>query len=161
MNPEKRNWRGALAIIVLLLVVGFAFYSFSSKEQPSIDVETPSSNVKVDQGENKGGSIQALPRGFPAQIPVEINSVFESYRAEYQDQGVVQYTVSYTTTDKREAKWDEYRTFMIENGYQINESTSNRASGTISGLKDKDLLLVTISDSQEGKSTVRLNFIKR
>ncbi len=159
-----------IAGVIVIVLAGYVWYSNSKIEtivdwaQPNPPTATdlkPRSDVSVKQAEtNDIGSSFKLPAGFPTTIPVEQKSITESYSAYYQANKATQYTVSYESLKSVSEKWDEYNTFMTQNGYTIPKETSIKSKGLISGTKDKDNLSVVIV-TQNNKTVVHLTLLKQ
>lgn len=155
----EQNKRTIILLIILAVVVIFGGYFWYTKAtfkpapvqtNPNVD-QNP---VKVEQAQ--GGMTKSLIGGFPSNIPVEAANIFESYKADYTDHGVTQYTVSYRSDKTVSALWDTYNGFMTAEKYVI--STSDKSKGTLFGKKSDTSLLVTITTSGK-QSVVKLNYI--
>jgi len=153
--------------VVLLLIVGGAWFSYTNLNEQSIEenkIETTVVNkqegiqvTKTNVAEN-GGS--RLPKGFPADIPVEMATVVDSYKSFYEKVATTQYAVSYTSKKTRDELWSIYDKYMKDSGYTIQTQTSSKSLGQISGMKGDDSLSAIIS-SQKGISLVQISYLDR
>ncbi|MHB1330484.1 MAG: hypothetical protein ACYCY6_00740 [Minisyncoccota bacterium] len=119
-----------------------------------------SETVQVTETNITQGGISKLPSGFPSSIPVETINVKESYRVDYTDKGVTQYTVSYASMRTSGELWAVYYDFMNEEGYLIDEDVTSESLGQVTGFFNNDSLSVVISN-QDGRSLVQMNLLVR
>lgn len=154
-------------LIGIAVVVGVAWYFVSPASSPSpsgvesakdMGVVTGTVEVVKTSIAETGGS--KLPVGFPKEIPVEASNISESYRAVYASKGVTQYTVSYTSLEKREELWMLYSDFMQSTDYEVDTNVSSKSLGQITGTKNNDTLSAVVS-VHGGLSLVQLNFLDR
>lgn len=154
----------ALSLIVGIIIVGGAAWFFFGRE-PEAASEPIVTPVEVDKNievieTDIAETGQAVPLGFPESIPVESNNITESVRVAYKEQGVTQYTVSYTSMKSRESLWDLYSGYMGKAGFTVDKTTSSKSLGQLSGNKGNDTLSVAISD-HGGVALVQLNYLER
>lgn len=144
-------------LLAVLVVVGGYVWLKGMLSKPADDaaaeVSEPKENVVVEAYEEAG----IAPEGFPADIPVEIARVTESYKTEYKEHNVEQYTLTYETDKIKDAKWDEYNTYMKTSGYSMASGSTNKSAGTLYGTKGNTGLLVTVN-RENNKTVVRLNY---
>lgn len=119
-----------------------------------------SETVKVTETNITGGGASKLPDGFPPTIPVETINVKESYKVDYTDKEVTQYTVSYVSIKDSDELWTIYNDFMAKERYMIDTETTSRNLGQITGFSGNDSLSVVIS-TQKGSSLVQMNLLVR
>lgn len=150
-----------ILIMLILLAAGYVWYSSrgGSGELERVE-ETPAEGVEVEHIDLNTAEGDKLPQGLPAGIPVEEEGLKESYKADYTQHGVTQYTVSYESAASVGAKWDEYNAYLASTGYELDTTTSNRATGVIRGTAGASELIVVITSRSNG-SYVQLNYIVR
>lgn len=128
------------------------------------DSETPGADriaQHVDL-ENAKTPEAKLPQGFPVGIPVEAANIVEAYSVPItlNGQTLMQYTVSYTTEKSRQAKYDEYLSYMTRQGYDFGGRGQDARNFTLYGIKDNDDLSVAVSPQEVG-NLVQISFIDR
>jgi hypothetical protein len=162
----------ALSLLVLLIVVG-GYLWLSSRSvpttkspivtavpAPAVVSHEPAKNVQVVQGDTTATSSNALPDGFPTDIPVDTTHLTESYKAFYSTHNVTQYTVSFISTKSQATLWKQYDTALPAAGYVIDKSMSNQATGQIVAAKGNDTLNVLIF-SQDNSLIVQINLLDK
>lgn len=117
--------------------------------------------VSVTKPDISASSVSKLPAGFPTSIPVETANITESYRAVYNERGVTQYTVSYTSLKTRDALWDAYSSYMKGAGYTLDTGTTSKTSGNISGTNASNDTLSVILSSRSGTTLVQMSLLDR
>src|SRR3990167_2610891 len=127
---SKKILKLVFILFVLVLLVYVVSDNRKQTAEPAANKEQEnqqsdnSQNVKVvktDLSDIKTES-QKLPEGFPsAVIPVETETIVESYVVTYEDNGSTQYTVVYLTAKSADDKYNEYKSFMEKEIYIIRE----------------------------------------
>ncbi len=112
-KPNTKKGIGFLVALFALLLILVYVMSISFSKDSSEDVATTRIDVADAEGRGK------LPDGFPSDIPVETDSVIESYASVYGDQNVTVYATSFQTKRDRTEVFNEYLTFVSEGGYMI------------------------------------------
>ena len=151
-----------LSLVVLLAVAGGLYYLLSGSSTntgPMTEVQYTEENVKVSQVDlSSSGS--KTPAGFPASIPIEQAGITDSYKATYEDYGMTQHTVNYTSSKTRDALWKQYTDYFSANGYILDTNSSRKETGVMRGVKGKTEINVIMVVS-EGKSYITVNYIVR
>ena len=121
LEENKSNKNVVILVIAVIVLVAIAYFltkGYSSQRQntvaPQEGPQITKENVVV-KNTNLGAAGTAeskLPEGFPSGIPVETAGVMESYSAVYQDRGLTQYAVSFTTDKSVVAVFGEYDLYM-------------------------------------------------
>lgn len=158
---QKFVW-GAL----LVLVIGVA--GFLLMPEPALEDDPAAINVdegetiSVELGEGVVGR-DRLPAGFPADIPVELEGIVESYARTYPSNDMVQYTVSYHSAESMDVKYEEYDNFMTEASYGFSEDGKDQEHGYLYGTRENDDLSVTVSviSETDAETLVQVTYIDR
>lgn len=132
----------------------------TENNSPQGEVEGSGEKVEVTQTNITGGGTSKLPEGFPAGIPVETINIKESYKVDYNDRGVTQYTISYSSMKSIDDVWTIYFDFMNKERYMIDMDATSRSSGQITGFLGNDSLSIVIS-AQNGGTLVQMNLLAR
>jgi hypothetical protein len=164
--------RMILPALLLVLIIGGAYYWYASRtaENPYTENTTPAptvtvtgepaNNVEVTKADISAGSQTKLPEGFPTAIPIEQASITDSFRAVYKDQGVTQYTVSYTSKKTKDELWTIYTNYLAGASYKIDAANTNKTLGSIRASSDKNTISITISSNTSG-SKVDVSLLAR
>ncbi|MEK7194411.1 MAG: hypothetical protein AAB660_01845 [Patescibacteria group bacterium] len=153
--------------LVVVVVVALGLW-FGIREIKKANLETIPEGAVTAEKKNtvevtktditKTGS--KLPQGFPSDIPVETVTAGESYKAQYSDIGMTQYTVSYTSKKSKDEIWTIYNDYMNGAGYAVDKVSSSKSLGQISGTKQNDIFSAIVS-SYNGISLVQLSYQDR
>jgi len=169
LEENKSNKNVVILVIAVIVLVAIAYFltkGYSSQRQntvaPQEGPQITKENVVV-KNTNLGAAGTAeskLPEGFPSGIPVETAGVMESYSAVYQDRGLTQYAVSFTTDKSVVAVFGEYDLYMKNAGYAFGPEGRDEARYFLYGTKNNDDMSVAIS-SREGQTFVQIGFLDR
>lgn len=157
-----------VALFVILLIIAFALSSFSKGpvKEPTPNTTTQAQTQKttevtvekVDLTKAQGDA--RLPKGFPADIPVDATGAFESYTADYPTQHATQYTVSYATQKTVKDAYDLYLSYMTKNGYTFRPDGKDAKNGFLYGTKDNNDLSILVS-SKGTFTSVQMTYLVR
>lgn len=152
-------------LIVLVAVLG-GWYLLANDERGELPNNEEVSSIAdtkeitvVNTNLTETGS--KLPAGFPESIPVEIANILESYRVVYNERGVTQYTVSYTSVKSRDSLWDAYNSYMKGNGFTVDTSISTKSGGQISGTNTAGDTLFVVLSVRSGSTLVQISLLDR
>lgn len=137
----------ASLLVVLILLGGYMWVRSHSSD--GVKEAGTAANVDVTNtalpGQNK-----TLPDGFPADIPVQSENIVESYKVVYKDRGVIQYTVSFTSSATQTDLMNVYKDFFARSGVVTDTTNSNTPKGQLVGLRKDDTLTIVVSPRGEG-----------
>src|SRR3989344_5187626 len=155
---ELQKEKKLITITILVLVILAALYLLlaikGAKTDSPSEVNEEKNEVIVENSlESATTADETVPAGFPKSIPIETGNIIESFKSTYSGAGLTQYTLSYKSAKNRNVKWTEYYDFM-KVSYSLVAGSTSKANGTIYGLRGDSGLLVTVTDSQDGGSTV-------
>lgn len=166
VQPKKsQSVAFIVALFIILLIIAFAMSSISKapKEGASGTTQPPVTKTvdykieKVDLTVAQGDA--RLPKGFPADIPVEIANIFESYTGEYQNPQATQYAVSYTTSKTVTGAYNLYLSYMTKAGYTFTPEGKDMENGYLSGNKDGNNLSVFVN-TKDTKTSVQISYVE-
>jgi hypothetical protein len=149
------------ALLIVLIIAGGYYLSQVRNGGHLVQVPSKASSqiaVTGQFGKTSSATSKVLPTQFPANIPVETKNITENYKVAYNNTGLTQYTVSYTSAKTKTALWSVYNTYMKANGYDLNAKLTNQTKGTLSGTHANTSLVVVISSTSAG-SLVHLTYI--
>lgn len=163
MPPEQQTNHGTKKVLIAaLLLIILALLAYVLLRVNPTGQQVTQENVQVNAVDlnNAQTPSEKLPSGFPEIIPIEVNTVEESYSADYPDRGFTQYTVSYLSAKSRDEKRAEYDAFMTANGYVFGTEVNENPNAPIymNGKKGNDELTVVIATKNE-KTSVTLSFV--
>lgn len=152
----------SLIALVAIIAVGAWFFLREARPEASAPIAAPVTEDKnIEVTETKPAETgRSVPLGFPESIPVETNNITESLRVAYKEQGVTQYTVSYTSVKSRESLWDSYSSYMNKAGFAVDKASSSKSLGQLSGTKGSDTLSIVVSDHGD-VTLVQINYLER
>src|SRR5579872_1583031 len=137
MNQKFKILLALLALLVVALVwfvVKKVIIGTAPVETPTATTtQKPNSNIQVTKTDITQNGTSKLPAGFPPSIPVDVQTISDSYKAFYKSLNTTQYTVSYTSKQTPSDLWALYETYLTKAGYKIDERNSSRNAGQISG----------------------------
>ena len=147
---------GGVALLVVIALGAYAYVHISSRA-----LTTAVSPVATSTGTTAvSGRPTSLPAGFPPDIPVERAGLTESYSTPYAAQHVTQYSVSYTSSQSKDAVWKTYTDFLASAGYTTDAKATSKAAGLIVASKGGNDLNVVITS--HGQTTlVQISYIER
>ena len=99
-----------------------------------------------------------VPQGFPEDIPVEVESIFESATTRYPKQSAKQLSLSYKTSSTMVEKYTEYKNHLTNAGFTVREDSNHSSIRAIFGSRPDANLAVAIS-SFEGMTIVQLSYL--
>ncbi len=157
------SYTKTILAIVIIIAVGLVLYFLllGSPGDLSETIEV-SDGVVVEQVdlENTTGA-NRLPPGFPLDIPVNVDTIQESYSVDYNESGFTQHSLSYTTDDSIEGVYTTYKEYMENDGYDMSDTTLVADSiGSLYGAKDGNDLSVVVSVHSDG-TLVNLSYLER
>lgn len=166
MNSSLIKKIGAL-VVVTVVITGSAYLlskTFVTNTDDNEKKAVQNDNriaTHVDLSKAKSPR-EKLPQGFPSAIPMEAENIIESYSVPMilGGQTAVQYTVSYTTGQSRQAKYNEYLKYMTDRGFDFGSDGKNQSAYTLYGVWENDDMAVAIS-LKEGKTLVQISLIDR
>lgn len=154
----------ALALVVVVVIGGVWLGFKYLKKTPGSESATQTSSKQGDIVVTKTDLTQSggsrLPEGFPGNIPVEVATITEGYKAFYKNLNATQYTVSYTSKKSRDDLWTLYSNFMDTGGYTLDKTATSKSLGQLSGTHTGDNLMVIIS-VRSGLSFVQMSYTDR
>lgn len=163
--PEHRERRLVLPALLVVLVLGGAYYWYmqraSSPAAPAQEQGLKKDpNVDVANFSQSANAVSAvIDAGMPSWIPVENNSVTESYKAYYKEHKLTQYTLSYVSTKSQAQVWKALADASSKAGFTL-DAKAVQAKGQFIANKDGDTLMAVITP-RDGGSLVQLNYIDR
>lgn len=128
----------------------------ASENNPASE-ETKAIVYKTDV--NAATGKEKLPEGFPANIPVETDSVQDSIKSEIPDMHVTQYSVTYLSDKSVDAVQSIYTAFFTQEGYTT--KPSGQAPVQLYATKNNDDLSVVIETTDTGKTRVFVSYLDR
>ena len=149
-----------ILLILVAVVVGVAYLIATRVDKDDGAGQQEEEKVKfehVDLSQASGND--RLPPGFPADIPVETDTAIESYVGNYTDLPGVQRTFSYKSGQTPVQKFNEYKKYMTDNGYEFNEENEGTVYSLV-GDKDNDTLSVVTSVMGQ-QTLVQITYIDR
>lgn len=162
---QSQQTKTISAIVIILLVLGVAYYVLSAKYRVSVQENPSVSNsannspatVVVENTPMVNGAI-SVPARFPRDIPIEKAGIIESATTEYPAQNAQQLSVSYRSSKTIAEKYAEYRDYMSRADYRVTEGQTGALPRAIFGAKADANLSVVIS-SANGKTLVQLSYL--
>lgn len=154
MNPNKVITTVVIVIIVILAGY-FIFRSDGVKREPGL---TGKSEVIYTELDNP--AVSKIPAGFPTAVPVEEQNIKESYKINYLDEGITQYTLAFNTEMSREELWKLYSDMFLAAGYTQDTEKTSEEKGVLTGWRSGNKLNITLSD-YDSQQYVTINFIER
>lgn len=158
----ERSYTKTILAIVIIIAVGLVLY-FLLPGAPqdlgeTIEVSEGVVVERVDLEKTTGAN--RLPPGFPLDIPVNVDTIQDSYTADYKDNGFTQHSLSYTTSDSIEGVYTTYLGYMESEGYDFSDQTLIDTLGSLYGTKDGNDLSAVMSLHSEG-TLVNLSYLER
>lgn len=158
MSPENtqshnnKNISILIVVAILLIVIAYSIMKLpfsDQKQDPNVSWADTSAENQMDR----------LPKGFPQNIPVEIDNLEESYSIDYEE-GVTQSVVSFYTATSADDAFFLYEYFMTEEGYDFGPSGKSPTDKTLRGSKNGNDLTVIVGTLNEGVF-VQINYLNR
>ena len=165
LESQPQNTKIISTAIVVLLVLGVGYILLAKFNVPRKDNGEISNDGNGDQGlvemvENAPvvDGVISVPAGFPQDIPIEKAGIIESNTTNYPDQNAKQLSLSYKSSKTITQKYAEYKTYLVQAGYNLTEGGANTPVRAIFGTKADANLSVAISSSG-GKTLVQLSYL--
>jgi hypothetical protein len=144
-----------LVIVIVLLELGYVaakwrMTSSSANVQISSKTIEPSLTTRVDVI-NAKTLADKLPKGFPADIPME-STVVSSTSTLYPTKFVTLDAVSYTSSESVQAKYAEYDQFFstASNGFYNETKTASSTQAVLQATRPPTEILVVITPQATG-----------
>ena len=151
MNPNKI----IIPILLVLVVILAGYFVLRGGDK----AEFPGKS-EVIYTELNNPAVSKIPVGFPIDIPVEEQNIKESYKVNYLDVGVTQYTVAFNTELSKEEIRKLYSDMFLAVGYTQDSEKAGKNENVLTGWRSGNKLNVAISD-YDGMQYVTINFIER
>ena len=151
MNPNKV----IISVLIALVVILLGYFILKGGNTAN----TPA-NSEIIYTDLTSTEISKIPVGFPLNIPVEEQNIKESYKTNYFEEGVTQYTVAFNTSLTKEEVWKMYSDTFTASGYATNEENMNEEKGVLTGYRSGNKLNIAITPYAEGRY-VTINYIER
>lgn len=146
----------SLVIIIVVLVAGYFLLKSNLGTKRGGETAGKTETIYTDLA----NSVTKIPAGFPSNIPVEEENVKESYKINYFDEGVTQYTIGFNSNLSFDEIWKTYSDLFLAIGYTPDMEKTSKDKGIMTGYRDGNKLNVAISD-YDGGHYVTINFIQR
>ena len=161
IHDQKKKLFSAIAILLLLFIVGFFLY-FNSTSYKLKHIKNTVENVstsQIDLATAKG--MDKVPPAFPRDIPINTETISASYIMDYIDRNMTQSVVTYLASESQGKLYNMYLGYMAEVGFKVRLSSRNsEEQGYLTGTKNNDTLSIIIT-SKEGMTEVRLIYLDR
>lgn len=164
-NQIKSTPKGVSLIIIafigLLVIAYLMSVSFKNdevrdeKQYTKENVEVSKVDLATAQGDGK------IPSGFPKDIPVEVNGIFESLSSNYKDRGVILYKLSYSSGLSLDEAYDLYAQYLSKAKYTLDGGTKTENTRSLYGRRGDDSFSVVIAKAGEGLTTVQISYTDR
>ena len=147
----------SVIVVAVVLVAGY----FLLKSNMGVQKETGlTGKSEVIYTDLTAVSLSKIPTGFPTNIPVEEGGVKESYKINYFDEGVTQYTIGFSSALSSDEIWKIYSDLFLASGFALDTEKTSKDKGVMTGFRDGNKLNIAISDYNSGQY-VTINFIQR
>ncbi|MFH1472817.1 MAG: hypothetical protein ABIF06_00160 [bacterium] len=151
MNPNKIIIPVLLALVVILA----GYFVFRGGDKPAFPGKS-----EVIYTDLNDPTVSKIPIGFPIAVPVEEQNIKESYKINYFDEGVTQYTVAFNTELSKEEIRKLYSDMFLAVGYTQDSEKVGKNENVLTGWRSGNKLNVAISD-YDNMQYVTINFIER
>jgi len=151
MNPNKI----IIPILLALVVILAGYFVLRGGDKAEFPGESEVIYTVLDNP-----AISKIPVGFPTDVPVEEQNIKESYKVNYFEEGVTQYTVAFNTEMSRGDLWKLYTDMFLAAGYTQDADKTSEGKGVLTGWRSGNKLNVAMSD-YDGMQYVTINFIER
>jgi hypothetical protein len=152
-----------IAIFVILFVIIVLMYGARNNKQSDNTVQLTEEKTVVYKGDTAlGAAGTKLPEGFPSDIPLEAANLKESYRVDYVERGVIQYSAVYESSKTLDEVRKIYVDYMTKAGYVLKSTEPTTTGNYFYGqIGDDDFTVALSFDSNTRKTTVNLAFLDR
>ena len=119
-DTESSNLKIILSIVAILLIVAVYFVfkdDDKSEDGEIINNQAESNNQETIAVVENLPIVQgkaSVPQGFPIEIPIEKDRVFESANTLYPNQSAKQLSLSYNSSKTVAQKYTEYKEYLIK-----------------------------------------------
>lgn len=147
----------SLVVVIAILIVGYMFFwkGDGLYREPGLKGES-----EVIYTDLNSETVSKIPAGFPVAVPVEEQNIKESYKINYFDEGITQYTLAFNTDLSEEEIWKLYSDMFLAVGYTQDSDKTSEDKGVLTGWRSGNKLNVTISQ-YDNQRYVTINFIER
>ena len=158
---DLQNEKVVLFLVIIVATSGIVLGNILSWKVPRFGDRTNklSAVVMVENTPMVDG-VLPIPRGFPLELSPERAEIVESATTYYPHQQAKQLSVSYLSSDTMQEKYNEYRSYMLQAGYNLTEGGKSSDTRTLSGDKGSSTLSITISNT-DGKTLVELSYLSK
>lgn len=144
----------AVLVLVIIGVISYLMWSGTMRlpftQEPRESEMTEEIPAVVEYTQKTAEGLTPAPAGFPQDIPVEQEQIFESLSITYPGLSVKQLSVSYLTSKEVSEKYAEYRNYLTSAGYWLSEGISDPEMKSVTGVKEDSQLLVVVSNQGSG-----------
>ena len=151
MNPNKIIIPILVAVVVIL--AGYFVFSGSSSDPEQVMKGGEVTYTDLENSQTK------LPADFPINIPIEAQNVKESYKVDYAQEEITQYTIAFTSKLDREVVWKAYSDIFLALGYAFLQTPDEEKNYVMKGFRDGNKLNIAVSPYDSG-SHVTINYIQ-
>jgi len=158
-QPRSKNTFFVLAMCLVALFGILALNNTSPRSNTDLpftkeDVEVKKTDLANTQGEAR------IPSGFPKDFPIETETITESYVMDYTARGVVQHTVTFTTTLSQPEAFEKYKKALESAGFTTELGGGGVDISALNAYKDGDDFSLIVSSSG-GVTTVQASYLDR
>jgi hypothetical protein len=156
-------------VIVGVLISYSGIFSFGGSDSSS-DQVLKSADQKITETDKvliektdlsaSAGAVDKLPSGFPADVPSETVGIFESYKAFYKEKDVTQYSVSFYSDSPVDNKYNEYKSFFVNDGYALQDDSLDSTQASLYASRNGRSVSIVIS-IKDGKTIVQLTVLQK
>lgn len=156
-----QNEKVVLFLVIIVATLSIALGRILYWKLPLFDGHTRnlSTVVMVENTPMVDGVLPA-PAGFPQDIFLESGEIVESATTYYPSQNATQLSVSYLSSGTIEGKYNEYRNYMQQAGYNLTEGGTGTQIRTLSGTKNSNSLSVIIKN-EGNKTIIELSYLSK
>jgi len=147
----------SLVVVVAILIVGYMLFWAGSDVYREPGLKGESEVIYTDLNSE---TVSKIPAGFPTAVPVEEQNIKESYKINYFDEGITQYTLAFNTDLGQEEIWKLYSDMFLAVGYTQDSDKTSEDKGVLTGWRSGNKLHITIS-KYDSQRYVTINFIER
>ena len=159
-QSHKMKTTSAVIAIILVLAVAYVLFANYRSDQGGLSLfgdKNGTSKAVVEHTPAVNGVLPE-PAGLPTGLPLETENITESVTTSYPDQGATQLSVSYLSSKTVAQKYQEYKDYMTQAGYELSEGDSSAPVRALFGTNVDADLSVVIS-SQGAETLVQLAYL--
>ena len=147
----------SIIVVAIVLVAGYFLLKSNTEVKKEAGLTGKSEIIYTDLTSTL---LSKIPAGFPTNIPVEESGIKESYKINYFDEGVTQYTIGFSSALNNDEIWKIYSDLFLASGFALDTEKTSEDKGVITGFRDGNKLNIAVSD-YDGGYYVTINFIQR